>query len=59
MEHYFDLKELDQKIQLLKKISEDVIKETENFPALNRNCQRIIANIKMLELNVSDINEYC
>ena len=59
MEYDFDLEKLDKKIQLLKEISRGILQEAENFPALNRNCQRILANIKMLELNVSDINEYC
>ena len=59
MEQNIDIKKLDKKIQLLKEISWDILEEAENFPALNRNCQRMLANIKMLELNVSDINEYC
>ena len=58
MEKNFDLKEVDKKIRLLKNISEDVLKEAENFPALNRNCHRILASIKMLEMNISDISEY-
>ena len=59
MEQNYDLKELDKKIRLLKEISSEILEEAENFPALNRNCRRILVNIKMLELNVSDINEYC
>jgi hypothetical protein len=59
MEHKIDVQNMDKKIQLLKEISEDILKEAENFPSLYRNCRRILANIKMLELNVSDINDYC
>jgi hypothetical protein len=58
MEHKFDLKKMDKKIQLLKKTSEDILEEAEDFPSLYRNCRRILANIKMLELNVSDIKGY-
>ena len=58
MEQNFDLKELDKKIQLLKELSREVLEEADNYPALNRNCQRILASIKMLEMNVSDISEY-
>jgi len=58
MEHRFDLKKMDKKIQLLKEISKDILEEAENFPSLYRNCLRILANIKMLELNVSDIQGY-
>lgn len=59
MEHKIDVKDMDKKIQLLKEISEDILKEAETFPSVYRNCRRILANIKMLELNVSDINDYC
>jgi len=57
MEHEFDLKGMDKKIQLLKEISEDILKEADNFPSLSRNCSRILASIKMMELNVSDIED--
>ena len=59
MENKFDLKKMDKKIQLLKEISEDILEEAENFPSLYRNCRRILTNIKLLELNVSDIKGYC
>jgi hypothetical protein len=55
MDHKFDIKSMDNKIQLLKKISEDILEEADGFPSLSRNCCRILASIKMIELNVSDI----
>ena len=55
MEHEIDLMGMGEKIRLLKKISEDILKEAENFPSLSRNCCRILASVKMMELNVSDI----
>lgn len=58
MEHKIDVKTLNNKIQLMKNISEDILKEAETFPSLYRNCRKILANIKMLEINVSDIQEY-
>ena len=57
MEYKFNLKEMDKKIRLLKKTSEDLMKSAEDFPSVYRNCRRILAGIKMLELNVSDIHE--
>jgi len=57
MEYKFNLKEMDKKIRLLKKTSEDLMKSAEDFPLVYRNCRRILASIKMLELNVSDIHE--
>ncbi|HJX35216.1 MAG TPA: hypothetical protein VJ373_08575 [Desulfatiglandales bacterium] len=57
MEPKFNLKEMDKKIKLLKKTSEDLMEGAENFPSVYRNCRRILAGIKMLELNVSDIHD--
>jgi hypothetical protein len=57
MEHELDLKGTNEKIQLLKNLSEDILKEADSFPSLSRNCNRILASIKMMELNVSDIED--
>lgn len=50
-----DLEELSEKIRLLKQTAEDLKKLGEDFPALHRNTSRILASIKMLELNISDV----
>jgi len=50
-----DLKELDGKIQSIKKTAEELKRMGEDFPALYRNVSRVLASIKMLELNVSDL----
>jgi chaperonin cofactor prefoldin len=52
-----DLKEIDTKIQSMKKAAEELNKMAESFPALYRNSSRILASIKMLELNISDITD--
>jgi predicted ribosome quality control (RQC) complex YloA/Tae2 family protein len=52
-----ELKELDRKIQSLKKTAEELKQMGEDFPALYRNISRVLASIKMLELNVSDVAE--
>jgi hypothetical protein len=52
-----DLKEMDAKIQSMKKTAEELKQMAESFPALYRNSSRILASIKMLELNVSDITD--
>jgi hypothetical protein len=52
-----DLKEIDSKIQSLRKTAEELKQMGENFPALYRNISRVLASIKMLELNVSDVAE--
>jgi hypothetical protein len=50
-----DLKELDSKIQSMKKTAEELKHMGEDFPALYRNVSRVLASIKMLELNISDV----
>jgi hypothetical protein len=52
-----ELKEIDRKIQSLKKTAEELKQMGEDFPALYRNISRVLASIKMLELNVSDVAE--
>jgi hypothetical protein len=50
-----DLNEIDAKIQLMKKTAEELNLIGEDFPALARNTVRILASIKMLEINVCDV----
>jgi hypothetical protein len=52
-----DLKEIDTKIQVMKRAAEELKQMAESFPALYRNSSRILASIKMLELNISDITD--
>jgi hypothetical protein len=52
-----DLQKLNEKIQSMKKTAEELKKMGEDFPALNRNTSRILASIKMLELNISDLKD--
>ena len=52
-----DLNEIDTKIQLMKKTAEELNRIGEGFPALARNTARILASVKMLEINVSDLIE--
>jgi hypothetical protein len=52
-----DIKKLDTKIQLLKKTTEELNQQCQDFPAIARNTVRILASVKMLEINVSDLVE--
>ena len=52
-----DLNAIDAKIQLMKKTAEELNRIGEDFPALARNTVRILASVKMLEINVSDLVE--
>lgn len=57
MEERTDLKEIAAKITLMKKSAEALKTMAGDFPALDRNTSRILASIKMLELNISDLVE--
>ncbi len=50
-----DMQEIDAKIRSLKKTAQELNQMSDNFPFLARNTARILANIKMLEINVTDI----
>jgi hypothetical protein len=50
-----DIKKMDAKIQLLKKTTEELNQLSKYFPAVARNTVRILASVKMLEINVSDL----
>ena len=52
-----DLKQIDKKIQVMKSTAEELKRLGDNFPALARNSVRILASIKMLEINISDLVE--
>ncbi|MBN1851002.1 MAG: hypothetical protein JW932_20740 [Deltaproteobacteria bacterium] len=52
-----NIKEIDKKLQQIKKLAEDLADKGKNFPSLYRNSRRILAGIKMLELNISDLKD--
>lgn len=49
------LGELDKKIRLLKKTAMEIRDLAGDFPAVERNSSRILASIKMMEINVTDL----
>ena len=50
-----DLKALNEKIVSMKQEAEGLHQMADAFPALYRNTERILASIKMLEINISDV----
>ena len=50
-----DIKEMDARIKALKKSAEELRAMAGDFPAIYRNTSRVLAGIKMLELNLSDL----
>jgi len=57
MAQQIDLNQINAKIQLMKKTAEELNRIGEEFPAIARNTARILASVKMLEINVSDLVE--
>ncbi len=55
MAQTIDLKKIDERIQLIKKTAEELKAMAQEFPALEKNTNRILASIKMLEINISDV----
>jgi hypothetical protein len=57
MNPQIDLDKINANIVLMKKAAEELNRMGKDFPALARNTVRILASLKMLEINVSDIME--
>ena len=55
MERPYDLKAIETHIQRVRSAAEQIARLGEDFPSLYRNAARILASVKMLELNVSDL----
>jgi hypothetical protein len=50
-----DMEGLHSNIQRARQAVEELKRLGEDFPAVARNAERILASLKMLEINVSDI----
>jgi hypothetical protein len=50
-----NLTEIDARIQLMKKTAGELKGMADEFPALASNTARILASLKMLEINFSDL----
>ncbi|UCF94073.1 MAG: hypothetical protein JSW39_07925 [Desulfobacterales bacterium] len=55
MEDQLDLRHIDSQIQAMKKVAEELQPLGADFPALARNLARVLASLKMLEINISDV----
>ena len=51
------LKEMDKKIQAIKKAALELKEISGGIQAVDRNADRILTSAKMLEINVSDVLE--
>ena len=50
-----ELKKLDTRIQTIKKAAQELRGFAGDFPAVDRNVERILASVKMLEINITDV----
>jgi hypothetical protein len=55
MAELIDLEGIDEKIQSMKEAAQELKEMGKNIPAMDRNVLRILASIKMLEINISDV----
>ena len=50
-----DIKGMDEKIQAIKEAATELKHISDGIQAVDRNVDRILASVKMLEINISDI----
>ena len=50
-----ELKKIDARIKIIKKTAQELKESYGGIPAVERNATRILASLKMLEINISDI----
>ena len=55
MNNKINIKEIDSKIKTIKSAAEELKRMSDSFPALGKNTSRIMASVKMLEINISDL----
>ncbi len=50
-----ELRKLDTRIKTIKKAAQELKELSAEIPAVDRNTARILASVKMLEINISDL----
>jgi hypothetical protein len=52
-----EIKKIDTRIKAIRKAAQELKELSGKFPAVDRNATRILASVKMLEINVSDVKD--
>ena len=52
-----ELRKIDTRIKVIKKAAEELKELSVGMPAVDRNAVRILASVKMLEINISDVKD--
>ncbi len=53
----WDIEEISELIQRMHQLADELKEKAGGIQAVERNLDHILANIKMLELNISDVKE--
>jgi prefoldin subunit 5 len=52
-----ELRKLDTRIKAIKKTTQELKQLSGGIQAIDRNAERILASVKMLEINISDVKD--
>jgi len=52
-----EIRKIDTRIKAIKKAAEELKELSTEIPAVDRNTARILASVKMLEINISDVRD--
>ncbi len=52
-----ELGKIDTRIKVIRKAAEELRELSTGIPAIDRNTARILASVKMLEINISDVKD--
>jgi len=52
-----EIRKIDTRIKAIKKAAEELKELSTEIPAVDRNTARILASVKMLEINITDIKD--
>ena len=50
-----EIRKIDTRIKAIKKAAQELKKFSRGIQAVDRNTERILASVKMLEINISDL----
>ena len=52
-----EIGKIDRRIKMIKKAAQELKALSGRIPAIDRNTVRILASVKMLEINISDVKD--
>ncbi len=52
-----EIRKIDTRIKAIRRAAEELKELSTEIPAIDRNTARILASVKMLEINISDVKD--